>query len=75
MAAAFGLHASLTLSEETLRACREAQYARLQDAVYERRGWTRNGVPTLEKLAALGIDYPEVVAVVRPQLEGEPGSG
>ncbi len=60
---------------KALRAYREAQYARLQDAVYERRGWTRNGVPTLEKLAALGIDYPEVVAVVRPHLEGEPGSG
>jgi len=47
----------------------------LQDAVYERRGWTRNGVPTLGKLAALGIDYPEVVAVVKPHLEREQGSG
>ena len=51
-----------------LRSFREAQYERLKDAVYERRGWTRNAVPTLEKLSALGIDYPEVVAVVEPYM-------
>ncbi len=49
-----------------LRAHREEQYEKLTDAVYKRRGWTANGVPTLAKLKELGIDFPEVVAVVRP---------
>jgi aldehyde:ferredoxin oxidoreductase len=50
-----------------LRKYREEQYGRLQDAVYARRGWDANGVPTLETLRELEIDFPEVVAVV----EGE----
>ncbi len=49
----------------TLRKHREEQYEKLTDAVYKRRGWTPNGVPTLAKLRELGIDFPEVVAVVR----------
>jgi len=48
-----------------LRAHREEQYEKLTDAVYKRRGWTPNGVPTLAKLKELGIDFPEVVAVVQ----------
>ena len=51
-----------------LRAHREAQYERLKDAVYERRGWTNNGVPKVETLQRLGIDYPDVVAVVEKHL-------
>lgn len=51
-----------------LRAYREAQYEQLTDAVYKRRGWTADGVPTLAKLHELGIDLPEVVEVVRPYL-------
>jgi aldehyde:ferredoxin oxidoreductase len=52
-----------------LRAFREAEYRRLADAVYKRRGWTSDGVPTIEKLKELGIDFPDVVAVVRPYQE------
>jgi aldehyde:ferredoxin oxidoreductase len=51
-----------------LRAHREEQYEKLTDAVYERRGWTPDGVPTPGKLAQLGIDLPEVVQVVRAYL-------
>jgi aldehyde:ferredoxin oxidoreductase len=51
-----------------LRAYRERRYELLIDAVYERRGWTSNGVPTVAKLRALGMDYPEVVAVVEKHL-------
>jgi aldehyde:ferredoxin oxidoreductase len=51
-----------------LREHREAQYERLKDAVYERRGWTSDGVPKLETLQKLGIDFPEVVAVVEKYL-------
>jgi aldehyde:ferredoxin oxidoreductase len=36
------------------------------DAAYKRRGWTRDGVPTVERLKELGIDLPELVAIVTP---------
>jgi aldehyde:ferredoxin oxidoreductase len=51
-----------------LRAHREAQYEQLADAVYARRGWTADGVPTVEKLRELGIDFPDVVSVVQQYL-------
>ncbi len=51
-----------------LRRYREAQYESLLDAVYKRRGWTPNGVPTLETLKKLEIDFPEVVEVVKAKL-------
>ncbi|MGQ9582922.1 MAG: aldehyde ferredoxin oxidoreductase family protein [Thermoplasmatota archaeon] len=50
---------------EALRRYREEQYERLIDAVYERRGWTRSGVPRVEKLRELGIDFPDVVELVK----------
>jgi aldehyde:ferredoxin oxidoreductase len=52
-----------------LRKYREQRYESLIDAVYERRGWTKNGVPKLETLKRLGIDFPDVVEVVRAQME------
>ncbi len=53
---------------KVMRAYREDQYEKLTDAVYKRRGWTPNGVPTLEKLKDLGMDLPEVVKVVENNL-------
>lgn len=47
-----------------LRELREAQYEKLKDAVYERRGWTRDGIPTLATVRRLGIDFPDVVALL-----------
>lgn len=44
------------------------QYEGLIDAVYKRRGWTSNGVPTLAHLKELGMDLPEVVEVVKKHL-------
>jgi len=52
-----------------LRHYREDQYEQLIDAVYKRRGWTAQGVPTLETLQRLGIDFPELVEVVKPYLD------
>ncbi len=62
--------AAMTTADKVaaLRAHRESQYEKLTDAVYRRRGWTADGVPTLEKLRALGIDYPDVVAAVKKAL-------
>jgi len=50
----------------TLKEHRLATWDKLVDAVYKRRGWNRRGIPTIEKLRELGIDYPDVVAVVEP---------
>jgi aldehyde:ferredoxin oxidoreductase len=49
------------------RAFREDQYEQLLDAVYFRRGWTKNGVPTIERLKSIGMDLPEVLEVVTPK--------
>lgn len=47
-----------------LRKYKEGQYEELLDAVYKRRGWNNNGVPTLEHLKDLGMDLPEVLEIV-----------
>ncbi|UCE28538.1 MAG: aldehyde:ferredoxin oxidoreductase [Candidatus Bathyarchaeota archaeon] len=47
-----------------LRKFREGEYEKLKDAVYARRGWNSNGVPTLRKVMELGIDFPDVVKLV-----------
>jgi len=49
-----------------LRQKREEQYQLLCDAVYQRRGWTSDGVPTVETAERLGIDFPEVLEVIGP---------
>ncbi len=49
-----------------LRKYREDQYEKLLDAVYERRGWTRNGVPKIEHLKNIGMDLPELVEIITP---------
>ncbi|HSV88231.1 MAG TPA: aldehyde ferredoxin oxidoreductase C-terminal domain-containing protein [Bacteroidales bacterium] len=51
-----------------LRKYREAQYEKLVDAVYERRGWTPNGIPKPEHLKNIGMDLPELVEVVKEHL-------
>jgi aldehyde:ferredoxin oxidoreductase len=48
-----------------LRKYREAEYEKLKDAVYKRRGWTPNGVPTTEKAKTLGIDFPDVMKLLQ----------
>jgi aldehyde:ferredoxin oxidoreductase len=48
-----------------LRKYREAEYEKLKDTVYARRGWNKNGVPTIQKAKALGIDFPDVVDLLK----------
>ena len=48
-----------------LRKRREEQYEKLQDAVYERRGWTSEGIPTVETVKRLGIDFEEVLEILK----------
>ncbi|MBN1197332.1 MAG: aldehyde ferredoxin oxidoreductase C-terminal domain-containing protein, partial [Candidatus Aminicenantes bacterium] len=47
------------------RRWREDRYEQLLDAVYKRRGWTPDGVPRIEHLRAIGMDLPELIAVVK----------
>jgi aldehyde:ferredoxin oxidoreductase len=50
---------------KVLRKHREDQYEKLIDAVYKRRGWNSNGVPEIEFLKKIGMDFPEVIEVVK----------
>jgi len=47
-----------------LRKHRGARYEQLVDAVYARRGWDENGIPTMEMVKKLGIDFPDVVKLI-----------
>ncbi|MFA6127464.1 MAG: aldehyde ferredoxin oxidoreductase C-terminal domain-containing protein [Bacteroidales bacterium] len=55
--------------QQALRAYREGRYEQLLDAVYKRRGWNSNGVPTIEHLKKIGMDLPELIEVVTPFLD------
>ena len=48
-----------------LRKFREEMYEKLKDAVYKRRGWTNDGIPTVETVKRVGIDFPEVLNVLK----------
>jgi aldehyde:ferredoxin oxidoreductase len=48
-----------------VRRYREDRYEQLMDAVYKRRGWNSNGIPTLETARRLGIDFPEIVELIQ----------
>jgi len=55
-------------TEEKMKILREYRYEmynNVMDAAYERRGWSKDGVPTLERLKELGIDLPELVEIVK----------
>ena len=54
-----------------LQTFRRGQWEKLVDAVYARRGWNRNGIPTMETVKRLGIDTPEVVELLKQHLKPE----
>jgi aldehyde:ferredoxin oxidoreductase len=49
-----------------LREYRESQYTKLQNIVYEKRGWSQKGCPTIEKVKELGIDFEDVIKTIEP---------
>jgi len=63
-------HMTTAEKQLALRRHREEQYEKLTGAVYRRRGWDVDGVPTLETVRALGIDFPEVVELIEKHAEG-----
>jgi aldehyde:ferredoxin oxidoreductase len=52
-----------------LRKYREDRYEQLLDAVYLRRGWTKNGVPKIEHLKKIGMDLPELIEIIKDHQE------
>jgi aldehyde:ferredoxin oxidoreductase len=55
-------------TEEKVKITREyrmKQYITMMDTVYKRRGWTNEGVPKIERLRELGIDFPEIIEIVK----------
>lgn len=54
---------------------RRNMYEKLTDAVYYRRGWTPNGVPTLKKLKSLGIDDKELIKFVKAKIKKDDKAG
>ncbi len=47
-----------------IRQYREERYEKLKNTVYERRGWTQKGVPTVKKMKELSMDFPEIVELL-----------
>ena len=58
---------TLTLQEKMAKTkeYRMAQYFKLMDTVYIRKGWTLEGVPTIEHLKKIGMDLPEVIEMAK----------
>ena len=56
---------------DIVRKYREDQYEKLLDAVYLRRGWTKNGVPKISHLKNLGMELPELIEMVGPHQEDQ----
>ncbi|MFC1825839.1 aldehyde ferredoxin oxidoreductase family protein [Thermodesulfobacteriota bacterium] len=48
-----------------LRNFREGLYEKLKDAVYARRGWNQDGIPTVATISRLGIDFPDVLELLK----------
>jgi len=54
---------------------RQNQYQKLADAVYYRRGWTPNGVPTPQKMKKLGMDDPDMLKMLQEKIDEDEKAG
>jgi aldehyde:ferredoxin oxidoreductase len=54
---------------------RQDQYQKLADAVYYRRGWTPNGVPTPQKMKQLGMDDPKMLKMLQKKIDEDEKAG
>jgi len=54
---------------------RRNEYEKLTDAVYYRRGWTQNGIPTLKKMKQLGMDDPNMLAMLQQKIKKDEKAG
>lgn len=58
-----------------LRDYRQNQYEKLKDAVYYRRGWTQNGIPTPQKMRELGFGGDEILTVLQKKIDEDEAAG
>jgi len=67
----------MTVSEklEALYEYRRDQYEKLTDAVYYRRGWTPNGVPTPQKMKHLGFSDPKMLRMLQDKITADEKHG
>jgi aldehyde:ferredoxin oxidoreductase len=54
---------------------RQDQYQKLTDAVYYRRGWTPNGVPTPQKMKKIGMDDPKMLKMLQEKIDQDEKAG
>ena len=54
---------------------RQNQYQKLADAVYYRRGWSPNGVPTPQKMKQLGMNDPKMLKMLQQKINKDEKAG
>ena len=54
---------------------RQDQYQKLADAVYYRRGWTPNGVPTPQKMKQLGFTDEKLLTMLQKKIDADEKNG
>jgi len=54
---------------------RQDQYQKLTDAVYYRRGWTQNGVPTPQKMKQLGFTDKKMLKILQEKIDEDEKKG
>jgi len=54
---------------------RQDQYQKLTDAVYYRRGWTQNGVPTPQKMEQLGFTDKNMLKMLQEKIDEDGKKG
>jgi aldehyde:ferredoxin oxidoreductase len=54
---------------------RRGQYQKLSDAVYHRRGWTPNGVPTPQKMKQLGFTDKKMLKMLQDKITADEKNG
>ncbi|MEM0466571.1 MAG: aldehyde ferredoxin oxidoreductase C-terminal domain-containing protein [Candidatus Thermoplasmatota archaeon] len=54
---------------------RQNQYQKLADAVYYRRGWTQNGVPTPQKMRQLGFTDKKLLQMLEEKIAEDEQAG
>ncbi len=60
---------------KTLYDYRQDQYQKLADAVYYRRGWTPNGVPTPQKMKKLGFKDKKMLKMLQDKIDEDEKKG
>jgi len=60
---------------QTLYEWKQDQYQKLADAVYYRRGWTPNGVPTPQKMKKLGFTDKKMLDMLQNKIDEDGNKG